>query len=115
MNNKCSKYESLFVFSNKETLENHLNECEECRLEHEKMQKVSELLDEVKFYYKKKQNKFRKMKAVCAAVFLMVFSTTFCTVMQDSDFADILAYGTELSAEDLGFPVDSYGLIMVDE
>ena len=115
MDNKCSKYEGLFVFSDEETLKKHVEECEECRLEHEKMQKVSDLIGEVKFYYRKKQKNIRKLKAVCAALFLVVFSTTFCAVSMDSDFSDMLVYGTELSAEDLGFPVDSYGLIMVDE
>ena len=30
------------------------------------------------------------------------------------DMLDTLRYGDTLSAEDLGFPVDSYGLIAVD-
>ena len=33
----------------------------------------------------------------------------------DEEFADTLMYGDSLSAEDLGFPVDSYGLLMVDD
>ena len=32
-----------------------------------------------------------------------------------ADFVDTLMYGEALSAEDLGFPVDSYGLLMVDD
>lgn len=114
MDNKCTKYEGLFVFSDNETLEKHVQECEDCRQEHEKMQKVSDLLGEVKFYYKKKQCKLRKFRAIAAALFLVFFSTTFCAVSMDSDFTDILQYGETLSAEELGFPVDSYGLIMVD-
>ena len=47
MDNKCTKYEGLFVFSDEETLKSHLNECEECRLEQEKMDKVSDLINEV--------------------------------------------------------------------
>ncbi|MCM1003084.1 MAG: hypothetical protein NC408_01945 [Candidatus Gastranaerophilales bacterium] len=115
MDNKCSKYEGLFVFSDEETLKKHIEECDECKQEHEKMEKVSDLLGEVKFYYKAKQRKLKKLRAVCAALFLVVFSTTFCVTAMDSDLSDILAYGDTLSAEDLGFPVDSYGLIMVDE
>lgn len=115
MDNKCSKYEGLFVFSDEETLKKHLEECEECRLEHEKMQKVSNLIGEVKFHYKSKQRKLKKLRAVCAALFLVIFSTTFCVITMDSDLTDILAYEDSLSAEELGFPVDSYGLIMVDE
>ena len=51
MKDKCTKYEGLFVFSDEETLKSHLNECEECRLEQEKMDKVSDLINEVKLTY----------------------------------------------------------------
>ena len=114
MDNKCSKYEGLFVFSDEETFKKHIEECEDCKLEHEKMQKVSDLLGEVKFHYRLKKRKVMKLKAVCAVAMLMFFSASFGVVSNDSDFADALMYGDALSAEDLGFPVDSYGLIMVD-
>ena len=115
MDDKCSKYEGLFVFSDEKTLNEHLESCESCRLEHEKMQKVSDLLGEVKFYYKARSKKIMKLRAVCAAAMIMFFSATFRVVTTDSDLGDALMYGTTLSAEDLGFPVDSYGLIMVDD
>lgn len=115
MEKKCTKYEGLFVFSDEKTLNEHITECEDCRLEHEKMQKVSDLLGEVKFYYKAKSKKVMKLKAVCAAAMIMFFSATFGVVSTDTDWADELMYGQVLSAEDLGFPVDSYGLIMVDD
>ena len=38
MENKCSKYEGLFVFSDEETFKKHLEECSDCQLEHEKME-----------------------------------------------------------------------------
>ena len=115
MDRKCSKYEGLFVFSDEEALQKHLEECEDCRAEHEKMQKVSELLAETKFYYRNKTKRIRKLKAICCAMCLIFFSATLGIVSNDSDFADALMYGDTLSAEDLGFPVDSYGLLMVDE
>lgn len=115
MDNKCSKYEGLFIFSDKETFEKHLAECNDCRLEHEKMNKVSDLLDEVKFYYRAKSKRVRKLKAVCALAMFMFFSATFGVVTNDSDLADTLMYGDSLTAEELGFPVDSYGLLMVDD
>ena len=38
------------------------------------------------------------------------------TIYENYDvMMDTLQYGETLSAEDLGFPVDSYGLIAVDE
>ena len=57
MNDKCSKYEGLFIFSDDETLKKHLLECEDCRREQEKMDKVSGLIDEVKFHYYSKSKK----------------------------------------------------------
>ena len=115
MEKKCTKYEGLFVFSDETTLNEHIAKCEDCRLEHEKMQKVSDLLGEVKFYYKSKRKKVMKLKAVCAAAMIMFFSATFGVVDIDGDLTDTLMYGETLTAEDLGFPVDSYGLIMVDD
>ena len=115
MENKCSKYEGLFVFSDEKTLNEHLSECEDCRKEHDKMQKVSDLLGEVKFYYRSKKRRKMKLKVVCALLMFMFFSATFGVVSNDSDLADALMYGQALSAEDLGFPVDSYGLLMVDD
>ena len=114
MENKCSKYEGLFVFSDKETFEKHLEECPDCRAEHEKMQKVSNLLAETKFYYRQRLRKVRKIKAVCVALCLIMFSAGLGITTNDSDFVDALMYGDTLTAEDLGFPVDSYGLLMVD-
>ena len=114
MENKCSKYEGLFVFSDEETLNSHIKECEACKKEQEKMDKVSALLGEVKFYYRAKNKKLKRLKAVCAIFFLIFFSATFGVLSNNSDLTDALMYGDTLSAEELGFPVDSYGLLMVD-
>lgn len=115
MDNKCSKYEGLFVFSDEEALNKHLEECEECRKEAEKMSKVSELLSEVKFYYRQKSRRIMRIKAACAVFLLVCFSITCGILTMDADLSDALMYGDTLSAEDLGFPVDSYGLLMVDD
>ena len=115
MDKKCSKYEGLFIFSDEKTLKKHIEECPDCKAEHEKMQKVSELLSEVKFHYRSQNRKVRKLRAVCALALLMFFSASIGIVADESDFTDVLMYGDTLSAEDLGFPVDSYGLIVVDD
>ena len=115
MDKKCSKYEGLFVFSDEETLKSHLNECEECRLEQEKMDKVSDLIDEVKFYYHAKRKRKPFLKAACVAIFLLFTTVTYGIYENYDVMMDTLQYGETLSAEDLGFPVDSYGLIAVDE
>ncbi len=114
MKDKCSKYESLFVFSGDDVLKKHIEECEDCRREDEKMQKVSELINEVKFYYRKKQKKIINFKIACA-MSLVLFSTLSLGILtSNNDLIDTLMYGETLTAEELGFPVDSYGLIMVD-
>lgn len=113
MDKKCSKYEALFTFSDEETLLKHIQECEECREEHNKMKKVSDLLGEVKFYYRSKNRRKTKLRAVCA-VALIFMTMTFGYIMNDDDLLDTLKYGDTLTAEELGFPVDSYGLVMVD-
>ena len=115
MENKCSKYEGLFVFSDEATFKEHLNECPDCQAEHEKMQKISNLIGEVKFHYKLRAKKIRKLKAICVAMCLIFFTTSFGVVTNDGDLIDIVMYGDSLSAENLGFPVDSYGLLMVDD
>ncbi len=114
MENKCSKYEGLFIFSNGEEFEEHLKDCQDCREEHEKMQRVSDLIQEVRPYYLKKKSKLRKLRAVAALLFIMLFSATFGVIYTNEDLSDSLMYGETLTAEDLGFPVDSYGLLMVD-
>ena len=117
MENKCSKFEELFVSSDSSALEEHIKECEECRQEYESQQKVSSLLDEVKlYYYAKRKTRMVRLRAACAVMF-MVFSLASLTgwVMNDDDLLDTLKYGDTLSAEELGFPVDSDGLLMVDE
>lgn len=115
MDNKCSKYESLFVFSDEDVLNQHIMECADCQKEHETMQKVSDLIGEVKFYYKKKQKKALSFKVACAMSLVLFSSLSFGVIASNDDFVDTLRYGDTLSAEDLGFPVDSYGLLMVDE
>ena len=115
-NNHCNKYESLFVFSDENALKKHIEECDECRLEHEKMQKVSSLLDEVKMYYHaKRKNTINRLRIACVFAFILVSVSSAGLVAINEDFTETLMYGDTLSAEDLGFPVDSYGLLMVGE
>lgn len=114
MKEKCTKYEALFTFRSQEELEQHIQECEDCRLEHEKMLKVSELLQEVKPYYKEKRKNLAKIKVACALFLLMTSGTTLGLINYNTDISDNIKYGTTLSAEDLGLPVDTYGLITVE-
>lgn len=114
MKEKCTKYEALFTFRSKEELQQHIKECEDCRREHEKMLKVSELIKEVRPYYREKRKNLAKVKIACALCMIMLSGTTLGVINLNTDISDTLKYGTTLSAEDLGFPVDSYGLISVE-
>ena len=111
---KCTKYEALYMFGNEETLKSHLETCEECRKEQEQLDKVSKLLNEVKPYYIEKRRNKAKLKAVCAIFAILFCGTTLGVINFNTDISDMIKYGNTLSAEDLGFPVDSYGLIMVE-
>ena len=114
MKEKSTKYEALFTFRSNEELEQHIQESEDCKLEHEKMLKVSELLKEVKPYYKEKRKNLAKIKVACALFLLMTSGTTLGLINYNTDISDTIKYGTTLSAEDLGLPVDTYGLITVE-
>ena len=114
MNNKCTKYEALFTFANDEILKEHIKECETCKAEQDKLDRVSELLREVKPYYVEKRRDSAKLKAACAALFILLSGTTLGVVNFNPDISDTIKYGTTLSAEDLGMPVDEYGFIMVE-
>ena len=114
MKEKCTKYDSLFTFRSEDELMQLIDECEDCRLEHEKMQKVSELIKEVKPYFRERRRNLAKVKVACALFMLMVSGTTLGVLNFNTDVSDTLKYGAALSSEDLGLPVDSYGLIYVE-
>lgn len=114
MKKKCTKYEALFTFSSEEDFFKHLQECEDCRLEHEKMNKISSLVQEVKPYYIRKRKANKSLKIVASIALFAFLGTCTGIISMNSDISDTLKYGTTLSAEDYGFPVDSYGLIMVE-
>ena len=111
MDKKCTEYEALFIFRTEEELMNHLQNCQDCANEHKQMMKVTQLLQEVKPYYKKKQRNFVKLKAACALFLILTCGTALSLINLNTDISDTLKYGNALSAEDLGLPVDSYGLI----
>lgn len=114
MSDKCSKYETLFIFSDEKTLLEHVETCEECKKEHDRMNKISELLQEVKPELQIRRKKHAQLKIACAAFAILLSGTVLGVINLNQDISDTLRYGQTLSVEDYGFPVDSYGLIMVD-
>lgn len=115
MKEKCNKYEGLFIFSDEEELKEHIKTCPDCQREQEIMDRVSELIQEVKPELLKQRKSSAKIKAVCAAIAILLSGTTLGVINLNTDISDMIKYGQTLSVEDYGFPVDSYGLIMVDE
>ena len=114
MNEKCTKYEALFTFRDKSELEEHIKICPDCKAEYEKMLKISELIKEVKPYFVERRKNIAKVKVACALFMLFISGTTLGIVNFNPEISDTLKYGTTLSAEDLGLPVDSYGLISIE-
>lgn len=114
MKEKCTKFEALFTFSDEATLNEHIKNCPECRAEYEKMQKVSELIYEVKPYFLREKRNYLKLKAVCAISAMILCTATLGVINFNTDISDTIKYGSSLSADDLGLPVDSYGLLMVE-
>lgn len=116
MDKKCTKYEGLFIFSDEETLKQHVSECEDCKREEELQNKVSSLIQEVKPYMlSRRRKKLQQLRVACMAIFMLFSSVSLGLVFTNDDVLDSLKYGDTLTAEELGFPVDSYGLLMVDE
>ncbi|MBR1942521.1 hypothetical protein IJ843_02155 [bacterium] len=116
MNEKCTKFESLYLFRDGQELEEHLKECPDCRYEQEKMDKVSELLQEVKPYYaRQRKRSFTRLKVACILCFglftgmLIGYFTQFGYTMTTASSA----YSEETTNE-YGMPVDSYGLISLN-
>ncbi len=114
MQDKCAKFESLFIFSD-EKFGEHLETCEDCRHEFEKFKKLSLIIQEAKPLYFKRKNKAANLKIALMMSLVILAGTVFATITYNPmGIADTIKYGETLCAEDYGFPVDSYGLIMVD-
>lgn len=117
MTQKCSKYESLFVFGNEEDLQKHLENCPECRLEHEKMQRVALLVKEVKPFISRKSF-YKKHMAKIAACFIFI-SIGFYGITQYSNYTiasqdDLKLVKDNSIIAQMGLPADEYGLLDVE-
>ncbi len=122
MDKKCTKYEELFISSDKNALLEHIKICPDCAAEHEKMKKVSGLIKEVSFSYRQRQKRLKTAILSIAASFLMIFLAFFAVqITTPESFVNETiavisdgAYGVDYSYEQMGLPVDDYGLIAVD-
>lgn len=119
-NEKCNKYEELFVKEDETELLEHIKVCPDCAKEYENMQKVSNLVKEVSFAFRQDMKKKRlqtKITAI-AATFFVSFLAFFAVQLfsPNSYVNDTIAYftGNDYTYEQMGLPVDDYGFIMVD-
>ena len=114
MTNKCTKYEALFTFADEKTFQEHLETCKDWQDKKKKMNAVSELIKEVRPHYLKRKKDMAKLKIACAVFAMCLSATTLGVINLNTDISDTIKYGTTLTAEDLGFPVDAYGFVMVE-
>lgn len=90
---------------------------EQYREELLKMEQVSQLIGEVRPYFiekrKREKSRAKKLSVACAALFLLFFGVGTTALNYEYDIMNTIVYHN-LSAEDMGFPTDEYGLIMVE-
>lgn len=119
MTEKCTKFKSLYLFRDEAEFEAHLKECPDCRVEKEKMDKVSELLNEVKPYYaQQRKRSFTRLKVACV-LFLGLFAGMIIGYFTQLEHLSVsTAYNYSESSTDTtneyGMPIDSYGLISLN-
>lgn len=110
----CNGYEAMYTFLSEDDFNKHLEVCEACAKEHARMQRVSELIQEAKPYIKEKQKQNRILKSA-AAFFVVAFATLSIPVyMAGANMYDNMVAQNTLTAQELGFPVDEYGLLYVE-
>lgn len=135
MSEKCSKYESLFIFGSTEDFNEHVKSCPDCQREHEKMEKVSDLVKEVAPFIKdtrkiavsKQFNSKIYLKAAAGFVILFLsFSVIYfnqphleknyvaCMEAKSAQEADVIIKDKSIIAQ-MGLPIDEYGLLAVEE
>ena len=71
-------------------------------------------MQEVRPYYIEKRKHSAALKIACAISFIILSGTVLGITNFNQDVNDIIRYGTELEASDLGLPVDDYGFLLVE-
>lgn len=118
MKEKCTKFESLYIFKSEDELKEHVQNCPECQAEMQKMERVSELIQEAKPYFVYKQKlSYTKMKVACIMCFGLFAGTLIGYFTQFNYYISANNYSSEYSTQatnEYGIPVDNYGLITVN-
>ncbi len=112
---KCGRYEGLFIFRSEDELAEHIENCEECKKEHEKYQKISSLVKEVAPVYLKKKERekslFVKRIACCFVILSLV--TTFAGYKVYDSYSYQASSDEESCISNLGLPIDDYGFFEI--
>lgn len=103
----CKGFKDQFINLNEEQLLAHIQNCENCRQEYVEMKKLSNLLTIAKPHYLKKRNILMTFKT--AAIITLTLFTGFMATYLTNTYSQ-----STLSLDDLGFPTDEYGFILVD-
>lgn len=110
---KCDKYEAYFVFQDEESFNKHIENCPDCKKEHEKYLKVSELVKSVAPEYLKKQKKMKvssmKKLACCFVAFIGLTAFTGYKIYDNYNMQNDLYDDSYIST--MGLPVDDYGFL----
>lgn len=114
MDKNCNKYETLVNFGSEEELMAHIKECPICKAEHEKINAVTSLIQEAKPYYLKQKQKIQKLKIACVMLFTLFTGVSAGILNNTYDIIDTLSYRDGITLEEMGFPTDDYGFLMVD-
>ncbi len=118
MKEKCTKFESLYLFRSEQELEEHIKTCPDCQAEMQKMDRVSELIQEAKPYFAHKQKQsYTRMKVACIMCFGLFVGTLIGYFTQFGYYVSANNYSTEYTTQttnEYGIPLDSYGLITVN-
>ncbi len=104
---KCKGFKDQFINLNENELLEHIQMCENCKKEYLEMKKLSKLLQTVKQHYIKKQNVIKTFKTA-AIITLTLFTGFIATYINNTNNQNVLSF------DDLGFPTDEYGFILVD-
>lgn len=112
-NKKCN-YEAMFIFNDEASFKKHIEECPDCKNEHEKYMKVSALIKEAApLYFKRQENKKKnalKKLACCLLLFLgLAVSYTGYNTNSDDVYGNV--WNDESYISSIGLPIDDYGFL----
>lgn len=112
---KCDKYETYFTFKSEVDFNAHLNECPDCKKEHEKYLKVSRLVKEVAPEYlknveKRKRNAAKRL-AACFILFVGIAGIYTGYGLNDSSRYSVTDDDSYIST--MGLPTDEYGFLEI--